>query len=121
MDHADAVLDGDARRGDADLLAPDEDLALRRLIEPYEDIHQGGLARTVLAEKRVDLALLDIEGDVAVRIERTEALADVLHPQQFGHVCRLSLLGQLWVNLNIDAEYCSFLLTLLYHLLAMLS
>ena len=41
-------------------LAVDQDLALVGLVEPVEDVHQGGLAGAVLAEQRVDLARLDV-------------------------------------------------------------
>ena len=91
VDHADAVLDGHARAGDVHLLAANVDLALCGRVEPDEDVHERGLASAVLAQKRVDLALLDREVHVLVSVERTEALADVLHPQQLGHTYHLSM------------------------------
>ncbi len=37
----------------------------------------------------MDFALLDFEVHVTVRIERTEALANAFHPEQFGHAYHL--------------------------------
>ena len=56
MDHADPAADRVRRPGQVDLGAVDEDLALVRAREPVEDVHQGRLARTVLAEQGVDPA-----------------------------------------------------------------
>ena len=57
-------------------LAVDEDLALVRLEQPVEDVHQGRLAGAVLAEQGVDLARLDGQVDVVVGDQVTEALGD---------------------------------------------
>ena len=57
-------------------LAVDEDLALVRLQQPVEDVHQGRLAGAVLAEQGVDLARLDGEVDVVVGDQVAEALGD---------------------------------------------
>ena len=67
-----------ASRGPADLhrLAVDEDLALVRLEQAVEDVHQGRLAGAVLAEQGVDLAGLDGQVDVVVGDQVTEALGD---------------------------------------------
>ena len=74
--HADAGGHGVARAAEGDRLVVDEDLALVRLVEPVEDVHQGGLAGAVLAEQGVDLARLDDEVDRVVGRERAEALGD---------------------------------------------
>ena len=57
-------------------LAVDEDLALVRLYEPVEHVHQGGLAGAVLAEQTVDLARRDREVDVVVGNQAAKALRD---------------------------------------------
>ena len=57
-------------------LAVDEDLALVGRVQPVQDVHQGALARAVLAQQAVDLAGLDDEVDVIVRDERAEPLRD---------------------------------------------
>ena len=56
--------------------AVEEDLALLRLVETVEDVHEGGFAGAVLAQEGVDLARLDGHIDVIVRRERPEALRD---------------------------------------------
>ena len=56
--------------------AVDEDLALVRLQQAVELVHQGGLAGAVLAEQGVDLAGLDGQVDVVVGHQVAEALGD---------------------------------------------
>jgi hypothetical protein len=56
VDHPDAALDRVVRRRDPHGLAVQEDLALVRVVEPVEDVHQRRLASSVLAEQRVHLA-----------------------------------------------------------------
>ena len=90
VDHADAVLDGDARAGDVHLLAVHINLALGRLVQADKDVHERGLAGAVLAQEGVYLSLSDGKVHVLVGVERAEALADVFHPQQFCHVILLS-------------------------------
>ena len=60
-------------------LAADLDLALVRVVEPVEDVHQRRLAGAVLAEQGVDLALAEVEVDVVVRDDPGKALRDVAH------------------------------------------
>ena len=67
VDHVDAAGDGIGRTADRDLLAVKDDRALVGLGEPVENVHQRGLARTVLAEERVDLPGPDGQVDVVVR------------------------------------------------------
>ena len=59
--HAHARVDRRARRAEADRLPLDHDLALVRVVEAVEDVHQRRLARTVLAEERVHLSLAQVE------------------------------------------------------------
>ena len=56
--------------------SPHEDLSLVRLVEAVEDVHERRLARSVLAQQRVHLALAQIEIDRVVGGERAEALRD---------------------------------------------
>src|SRR5690606_28380750 len=58
VDHPDAGGDGVEWRGEADLLSLHPHDPLVGLDHPVEDLHQGGLARAVLAADGVDLALL---------------------------------------------------------------
>ena len=83
-------------RGEADGRAVDEDLALVRLVEPGHDLDESGLARTVLAHQRMDLAGTHVEADVAHHLDAGEGLGD--RPQrdrQRGICCRCvtNLLG----------------------------
>ena len=61
VDHADAEMAGGGRARNADRLPVPEDLALVRRERPVDDLHQGALARAVLAENRVDLARHHLE------------------------------------------------------------
>ena len=79
--HADAGLDRAAGRAEVLRLAVQQDLALVRLGQPVQDVHQGGLARAVLAEQRVDLARFHGQVDVIVGHEAAEALRDPLQLQ----------------------------------------
>ena len=96
MHHPDAGVDRGLRRAELDRLARDHDLALVRVVEPVEDVHQGRLAGTVLAEQRVDLALAQVEVDVVVGHGARKALGDVAHLEHgsggVGHCCEI-----LWV------------------------
>ena len=74
--HADAVLDRRLGRAELGRLAVDPDLALVRLVEAVDDVHQRRLAGAVLAEQRVHLALAQVEVDAVVRDDAGEALRD---------------------------------------------
>ena len=76
VDHADAAADRLARRADAHRLAVDADFAGVGLVEAVEDRHQRRLAGAVFADDAVDDAALDLEIDVGVGVDRTEALVD---------------------------------------------
>ena len=56
VDHADAQRLGFVRRGEGDLRAGHPDAARIRVVGTGQDLHQGGLARPVLAHDGVDLA-----------------------------------------------------------------
>ena len=55
VDHADSQVDRIARRPHRNRLPLDPELALVRLVETVEDVHQRRLARAVLAEQGVHL------------------------------------------------------------------
>ena len=76
VDHADAQPDRLPRGVDRHRFAVEHDLALVRVVEPVEDVHQRRLAGPVLPEQRVDLAALQLEVDRVVRDQRAEALGD---------------------------------------------
>ena len=76
VDHADAVVDRHVGRVDAQGSPVQADLALVRVVEAVEDAHERRLARPVLAEERVHLALDEVEVDVVVRDDAGEPLRD---------------------------------------------
>ena len=79
MHHADSQRGRVVRIVDPDDLAVFTDLPCFRLIEAEQDTHQRRLARSVLAEKRVDLALPELKRDVVICHDPGELLADVVH------------------------------------------
>ena len=92
--HADPVLDRGLRGAERDALAFDPDLALVRVVEPVEDVHERRLAGAVLAEERVHLAPAQVEVDVVVGEDAGEPLRDPPELERgrlFGH--RLRILG----------------------------
>ena len=68
--HADPEADGVGGARDRGVLPAHEDLSLVGPVEPVEDVHERRLARSVLAEQGVDLALPQIEVDRVVGDER---------------------------------------------------
>ncbi len=56
--HANAMGDGVTGAVDADLLSPDQDVALIGGIEAVEDVHQRGLAGSILAQQGMYFSLL---------------------------------------------------------------
>ena len=73
-----------ARRVDPQRLAVHADLALVRVVEPVEDVHERRLAGAVLAEERVHLALRELEVDVVVRDDAREPLRDAAELEEGG-------------------------------------
>ena len=67
----------------ADLSVVD-DIALVRSVgvDTAQHVHQGGFARAVLADQRVDLALFHLEVHVIKRFYTGESLCDIFHFQQ---------------------------------------
>src|SRR5262249_18515178 len=78
------VADRLARRPERERLARHTDLALVRVVEPVEDVHQGRLARAVLAEEGVHLAGHEVEVDVIVGDDPGEALRDAAELEDGG-------------------------------------
>ena len=74
--HADAEADGIRRARHLDPLAADVDLSLVGAVEAVEDVHERRLARAVLTQQRVHLALSQVEVDRVVGDERAEPLRD---------------------------------------------
>ena len=72
--HADPRVDRLPRRVDPQRLAIQPKLALVRVVEPVEDVHQRGLAGAVLAEQGVHFALAQVEVDTVVGHHSREAL-----------------------------------------------
>ena len=78
VDHPDTRRDGVLRGVEADRLAVEQDLALVRLQQPVQHVHQRGLAGAVLAEQGVHLAGGHRQVDLVVGHQRTEPLGDAL-------------------------------------------
>ena len=76
VDHPDARGDGIARSGELLGLAVEQDLACGRRVQPVEDVHQGALAGTVLAQQGKDLATRHSEVHVVVRENARELFRD---------------------------------------------
>jgi len=72
VDHADALAHRVAWRTEDDAPAMDRDGAGVRQINAGQDIHQGGFAGAVFAQKGMDLARLDGEADVGIGLDRAE-------------------------------------------------
>ena len=77
VDHRDAGRPRGGRAVQRDLLAVDRQRPAVRLVHPGEDLHQGGLARAVLAEQRVHLAAAQLHRPVDQRAHRAERLRGV--------------------------------------------
>ena len=77
--HADVKRRGVVGVVDLDLLAVLLDDALFRLIQTEKDAHQRGLARAVLSQQSVDLALFQLQGNVIVCLDSGEYLGNVEH------------------------------------------
>ena len=80
--HADAPGDGVPRVLDGHRLVAQADGAGVRPVQAVEDLHQGGLARAVLAHQGVDFAGGEVEGDLVVGPHSREHLGDPVHFQQ---------------------------------------
>jgi len=82
VDHLDPAAAGVGRRGEADLLAVDDDPAPVRRLGPGQDLGQGRLAGGVVADQPQHLPRLEPEIDPPQRLDRPEALGDPLHQDE---------------------------------------
>ena len=78
VDHADAPGARLGRGAEADRRAVHQDAPLVRLVQAGQDVHERGLARTVLADQRVDLAAPHRQRDPVAGQHAREALGDAL-------------------------------------------
>ncbi len=83
--HRDARRERVTRRREPHGLAPQLDRSCVGLVETRQDVRQGALPRTVLAEQRVHLADGGLEVDAVVREHAGEALGDTAHRHRGGH------------------------------------
>ncbi|MPM61461.1 hypothetical protein SDC9_108321 [bioreactor metagenome] len=83
--HADAEANRHGRGFDFYLLSAQNDIALRGLIEPDQNVHQRAFSRAVFTQQGMHLALSDGKGHVPVGVKTAELLADMLHAQDFVH------------------------------------
>ncbi len=79
VDHADAVADSVGRRLDGYDLTVQPNLALVRLIEAVENLHQRALARAVLAQQGVNFARAHVEINPVASQHTGEAFGDAAH------------------------------------------
>jgi hypothetical protein len=93
MHHADAEIVRDVGIGNPHVLSSHPDAARVGAIEPEEDAHQGGLARSVFSEEGMNRALLDLEGHVVVGANTGEILGDSQHFDDKSHWGLLSCSG----------------------------
>ena len=78
VDHADAGVDRLPRVREGTRRPVDQDLARVGLVQARQDVHQGALAGTVLAQQAEDLPAVSGDGDPVVGEHAREALGDVL-------------------------------------------
>ena len=64
--------------------------ALFRLVHAEQNAHQRGFSRTVFAQKRMDLALFELQRYIVVRNDARELLGDAAHLDDVIHVVLLS-------------------------------
>ena len=76
MNHPNPQIDGVKRRSELDRLPPDIDLTLVGLIQPEQDIHQGGLPGAIFSKDCMDLTSLHVEIDTVVGDDPWESLGD---------------------------------------------
>ena len=82
VDNRDSMLEGVDRSARGEDLAEEFELASIRTVDSREHLHQGALARAVLAEQCVDLAGVDLEVDAAQSLHRSKRLGDTAHLQR---------------------------------------
>jgi hypothetical protein len=95
--HADAQIDGPLRVLNLDCATVQQNLAVGRLLQAVEDLHEGALPRAVFTHQRVDFPLFHgkihpFVGDHAVGVD----FGDLLHFDERRHGC-----GSCWRQLEI--------------------
>ncbi|MPM74118.1 hypothetical protein SDC9_121103 [bioreactor metagenome] len=81
VDHAQSCVKGVVGGFEVNFLPVDEDPSFIWLVETHQDVHQGCLSSTVLANQSQDFSLFYGEGDVITGKHSGKALGDVLHPE----------------------------------------
>jgi len=74
--HADPCRDGILGPTEGDAMAPEPDFSAVRLEFAAQDLHEGRFPGTVFADDSMDLAFNEIQGNIPVRQDRTEAPRD---------------------------------------------
>ena len=92
MHHADTVCIRILGAADLDRLAAHDDLALVRIVDAGDHVHQRRFAAAVLSEQGEDLAAADIQRYVSIGDNAAECLGDVM---QFKGVFHTGLLSPL--------------------------
>ena len=85
LHHPNARGNGVLGGGKAHRLALPQDLSAVCAVDAEEDIHEGGFARAVFSQQRVDLALFHRQVYMVVGVDPGKGLADLLHFKQ-GHI-----------------------------------
>jgi hypothetical protein len=110
VDHSDAQADGVPGRADVGALALDEDFAFVGVVDAVEDVHQGGLAGTVLAQQGVDFPGAHGQVHVVVGQDAGEALDDAAHLHRRNRcVGHKTSSGQLLYQLRLFKTLCIIL------------
>ena len=88
VDRFDAILLGVARVVDIGEIAADQDVAVVALVGAGEDLDQGRLAGTVMAEQGHDFAREEVDGGVIDGVNAAEGDGNVAHFHEGGAVFR---------------------------------
>ena len=83
LDHSDPPGHGIGGCMKTDLFSFDENLSVRRSFQPIEYFHDRGLAGSILPNQAEDLPLIQMNGNVIVRQQRTVKLVDMPHFKDF--------------------------------------
>jgi len=76
MDHADPQAGGGKGIVDLDRAPVDSDGAVVGHHQPYQDLHERGLARSVFSENTMDQTSLENEVDIVTGLDGPEFLGD---------------------------------------------
>ena len=84
VDHTDLMGEGILGGGDDHLTAVHQNGSLVGEIDAGDHVHEGGLTAAVLTENGQDLTVVDLQGDVLVGLDASEAFGNILHFQGDG-------------------------------------